>query len=335
MTTLHAFSRWTARLQGAVLLAACAAFAAPAPALAADTTLTVGVVGKGLSSAWAVYIGKNKGFFAEQGLQLDIMSAPSSSAVIQWLAAGSAMIGEAGLADPITAISKGAKISLLRGEIEAVPFAIQTKDTTKKMTDLRGKMVSIGGAADITRIYFEKTAEPAGLKKGEYEYVYGGSTPARYAALQSGAADAAVLLPPFFFKASPGFHTLVIIGDVVKDMPFTVLSANTAWGRAHKDEVKKFLAAMARSTDWFNDPANRKEAIDILVAESGGSANREDVEQTYDLFHKIKAYSRAGVITSQQISSLANPLKELGVIDQTDTALYLDPELSSLTAAFK
>ena len=40
---------------------------------------------------------------------------------------------------------------------------------------------------------------PTGLKEGDFDLVFQGATPARLAALQSGAADAAMLTSPFDF----------------------------------------------------------------------------------------------------------------------------------------
>jgi ABC-type nitrate/sulfonate/bicarbonate transport system substrate-binding protein len=334
MSALPFFARCVQRAAAWLAISGAAALipAAFAPA-AAQTTLTMGIVGKGQAVDWALYLGQKKGFFAEHGVKLDLMSAPSASAVIQWVTAGSTVLGASGMADPIVAIDKGAKIALLRTETEAAPYALQTRDSTKTIADLRGKTVSVGGNADITRVYFEKMAEPAGLKSGDYDLVYAGSTAARFAALQSGAADAAMLLPPFFFKPVPGFHTLVLVGDVVKDLPFTSYTVNAEWGRAHKEEVKGFLAGVARSIDWLLDPANREEAIAILIAESG--AERGDVEQIYDLYRKINAFSRAGVLDEKLIGRLAGALKALGKIDNADPARFLDPELSSLAAAYR
>src|SRR5215470_16545448 len=57
----------------------------------------------------------------------------------------------------------------------------------KSLAELKGKVISIGGAKDITRTYAERMLAPSGLKSGDYDYVYAGATTARAQALLSGA----------------------------------------------------------------------------------------------------------------------------------------------------
>ena len=75
------------------------------------------------------------------------------------------------------------------------------------MEDIKGKLVSVGGAKDITRIFVERMLEPNGVKPGEFDMTFAGATSARFAALQAGAVDAAILTPPFNFHAqTAGFQ---------------------------------------------------------------------------------------------------------------------------------
>jgi ABC-type nitrate/sulfonate/bicarbonate transport system substrate-binding protein len=318
---------------GAGSLLLCMSAFASAPSQAAET-LTMGMVGHGSSVDWPLYIGISKGFFAERGIKLDLVAAPSSASVQQWLASGSTMLGAGGLADPVRAIDKGAKVALLRVEAQIAPYALIAKPSIKNMAGLRGKTVSVGGSVDITRVYFERMAVPQGLKRGDYDLVYAGATSARYAAVESGAVDAAILNPPFIFKATGGKMTnLGLVADYVKDFPFTGYAVNADWGRAHKPELTNFLAAVARSIEWFYNDANRNEAIDILTAAS--ATDRADVAQTYDFFRKIDIYDRTGKIDQQSIGKLVVALKSLGDISDNNPARFIDPQLSHLAETAK
>jgi NitT/TauT family transport system substrate-binding protein len=61
---------------------ALAAILAIAPARAADTVI-VGTVGSASANLWPVFIGLNKGFFAEKDIKVDLVYIQSSAAVIQ------------------------------------------------------------------------------------------------------------------------------------------------------------------------------------------------------------------------------------------------------------
>jgi len=244
-------------------------------------------------------------------------------------------LGSGGLVDPLRAIDKGAKVALLRIEAQAAPYGLMAKPAIKTMAGLRGKTISIGGAKDITRMFLERMLAPHGVKPGEYDLVFAGATAARFAALHSGAVDAALLTSPFNFRAeAAGFTHLGLTVDYVKDFPFTGYVVNTEWGRKNKAKLLDFLAAVARSIDWFHREANRSEAIDILVGVS--KIERRDVELTYDFFRKIDIYDRKGTINDSAIGNLAKALKELGDLDgSAEVARFMDPELSRLAAQVK
>ena len=51
--------------------------------------------------------------------------------------------------------------------MQAPPYAILAKPAIKRITDLKGKVVSIGGVKDITRIYLERMLAPNGVKPAD------------------------------------------------------------------------------------------------------------------------------------------------------------------------
>src|ERR1700731_2650491 len=93
----------------ATLALAVAGMTVTAPARAADTVV-VGTVGSASANLWPVFIGLNKGFFAEQDVKVDLVYVQSSAQVIQQLTSGSLDITmSTGLVDPVRAIQKGSQ----------------------------------------------------------------------------------------------------------------------------------------------------------------------------------------------------------------------------------
>lgn len=316
------------------LLAVAALILGQMPAFAAETIL-MGTTGRGSAQQWPIFIAQKKGYFAEGSLTVDLVSAQSSSAIVQQLTAGSVNLASGGLADPLRAIDKGAPITLLRVETQIPPYSVYGKPGLKSLKDLKGKIISIGGVKDITRIYLERMMVPNGLKPTDYDLVFAGTAAARFAALASGAVDATILVPPFSFKAEgAGFSSLGALSDYVTDMPFTGYSANTAWAKSHKPALVAFLKGVAKGVDYFNDPANRTEAIDILVKESG--AERGDIEKSYDYYLKIKIFDRVGLVEGSQVKVLAEAMKSLGDLEgSTDVSRFVDPEIVELAKQVK
>jgi ABC-type nitrate/sulfonate/bicarbonate transport system substrate-binding protein len=314
---------------------ACAALATGmSPALAAET-LTMVTTGKGSAQQWPIFIAIAKGYMGENGVTLDLVGTSSTAAAMQQLAAGSADIASGGLTDPLRAIDKGAPISLLRVEAQVPPYTLWAKPTIKSVADLRGKLIIIGGTKDITRIYLERTLIPNGVKPGEFDMIFAGTTTARFAALSSGAVDAAILVPPLSFKAkSSGLSLVANVADYVGDLPFTGYAANTAWAKTHKALLLGFLTAMAKGVDWFYMDENRTDAIDILVNESGSS--REDVEMAYDYYRTLHIFDHKGLVEASSVGNLIKAMQDMGDLEGSlDVGRFIDPDITSLAAQVK
>ena len=296
----------------------CAAVFAFAPARAQnqaqDTlkdTVILSSVGSASANGWPTYVAIDKGFFAAEGMIPDIVFAQSNAAVIQQLAAGSVNVStNSGLVDPIRAIEKGAPLALLRVEMQAPPYSLLAKPGIKSIGELKGRMVSVGGAKDITRIFVERMLEPHGVKLGEFDMTFAGATSARFAALQAGAVDAAILTPPFNFHAqTAGFNNLGNAVDYV-DMPFSGMAVNTNWAKANRRLVEKLILVYDRSMAWLYTPSNRDEAIRILMKVS--SLKREEIDRAYDFLIGGKYFEPTGKIPAAKLGKLIEALKGLG-----------------------
>ncbi len=282
------------------------------PVARADDKLEVGLVGAISMTHWPLLIGLKKGYYAAEHVSLDLIHAQSSSGVLQQLAAGSidATISAA-LVEPIYAISKGAPIRLVRLEIQLPPYAIEAKAQYKKLEDLRGKTIMIDAPTGITKIYVERMLVPHHVEPSAVDYVYAGATVARFNALSSGAIDATILLPPFSLSAEEaGFSNLGLVADYAKDLPFTGAAVNTNWASKNPDALRHFLDAHNKSVQWFLDPNNRQESIDIMVEAS--KLNPEVIAKTYDFLRSRPYFEPTGQISKTKMGALIAAVGQLG-----------------------
>jgi NitT/TauT family transport system substrate-binding protein len=288
-----------------------AALVLPPTARAADN-VSIGTVGSASANLWPVFIGVKKGFFEAANLKIDVVYVQSSANLVQQLAAGSLdIVMSTGLVDPIRAIDQNAGISIVRFEAQAPPYALVSKPNIKKIGDLRGKVISVGGAKDITRIYVERMLAPHGIKPGEFDMVFAGATSARASALLAGAVDAAILLPPFNFQAEgQGFNNLGLTIEYAPELPFSGTVANKAWAGKNQALLQRILAAHSKSVEWFYDDKNRDEAIAILS--SASSLKPDDVAKSYDFFRKNGFIDRSGSISRKKMEALIEALTSLG-----------------------
>jgi ABC-type nitrate/sulfonate/bicarbonate transport system substrate-binding protein len=309
----------------AVALATLAA----APSRAADS-VTVGTVGSASANLWPVFISLDKGFFTEQNLKVDIVYVPSSAQVIQQLTSGSLDVTmSTGLVDPIRAIEKGSPIAIVRLEAQSPPYALVAKPSIKSYADLKGKVISVGGPKDITRIYVERMLAPSGVKPGEFDMVFAGATSARAQALLANAVDAAILLPPFNFQAvAQGFHELGLTVDFAPELPFSGTVVNLPWAKAHPDVMARVLAAHAKATAWFEDERNRAEAVRIMVEAS--KLKPDEVEKAYDFFRKGKFFEPTGKVSRKRLAALVDALVGLGDIPKIEVERLVLPGVTQM-----
>jgi NitT/TauT family transport system substrate-binding protein len=283
----------------------------PKSARAAER-VTLGSVGQASANLWPALIAIDKGFYAAEDLNVVIVYVQSSAALVQQVTAGSVGVSiSTGLADPLRAVGMGAPISIVRIEVQAPPYDLVAKPSIASLKELKGKVISLGGPKDITRIYVERMLEPNGVKPGEFDMVFAGATAARASALVAGAVDAAILLPAFNFQAeAKGFKSLGLTVDYVNDLPFSGTAVNNAWASANKTTLAKLLRAQNRSVEWFEDGKNRSEAVQILRKASGLAG--DDVEKAYDFFRNAHLFEPSGKVSRSKLANLAKAMESLG-----------------------
>jgi NitT/TauT family transport system substrate-binding protein len=286
---------------------------ATASASAADN-VSIGTVGSPSANLWPLFIGIEKGFYADENVKPDLIYIQSSAAVIQQLSAGSLdMSMSTGIVDPIRAIYQGASIAIACFEVQVPPYALLAKPDIKSLQDLKGKTISVGGPKDVTRLYVDRMLAAQGLKSGDYDYHYAGATTARAQALLSGAVDAAILLPPSNFQLEgQGYHNLGLALQYVPELAFSGTVVNKAWAARGAEVVKRVLAAQRKSTEYLYNPNNRTEVVNILVKVSGQKL--EDVDKSYDFFNRNNFFDRTGKISRAKMSALMDALVSLGDI---------------------
>jgi NitT/TauT family transport system substrate-binding protein len=291
----------------------CALANGGTPAQAAETVQT-GMIGAPNAVGWPWYIGIAKGFFADAGLKLDLVYVPTASGLVQQLAAGSLdIVADVGVVEPIHAVERGAPVALLRiiGQVPA--YELLAKPEITSIKELKGKTICIGGLIDINRVYLERIMAANGLHDGDYDITVIGNTAGRFAALKSGAADATMLAPPVsFFAEDAGFRNVALVLDYAGDLPFSATDVSLAYARSHRAALKSLLAALDRSVAWFNDPANREQAIDIMVREM--KSPRPPVARSYDFLRKIDYFAPNSDVSRARLQNLIKAMKALGDI---------------------
>jgi NitT/TauT family transport system substrate-binding protein len=316
--------------------AAASASAKPAASTAASSKpsaaanleqVTVGTPGASAFS-WPDYVAQAQGYFKQQGLDVNAVTTQTPSTTIKALIGGSINFGAASADAPISAIEEGAAITMVGQTVGNPAFSVITQPEIKTWADMKGATVAVSGPTDGAAVVFRLMASQKGLAaQKDYSFVSVGTTPARYAALQAKQAKAGILNQPVDFQAvADGFNQLDRSDKAIDHYAYFMLSAQKSWAEAHRDTVKRYLAALSKSIDWLYDPANKDAAIKLL--EDKAKTPADAATKTYGVYVEQspgKVLSKGAKIDVEGLKVYGQTMKDVGLIQgAVDPARWAD-----------
>jgi ABC-type nitrate/sulfonate/bicarbonate transport system substrate-binding protein len=277
----------------------------------AQTKIVTGMVAHG-PPQWPQYIATELGWFKQDNIELDFVTAGGGGA--QQLAAGALDICHSGYPDFARAALQGAPVKIIINDLVASPYAVFAKPSIKRIADLKGKLISIGGNNDITFIYIKPFLASAGLQTSDVDLIYAKAAGDRFSALAAGGIDATILNHPTYAKAvALGFSNLGDTKPYAPDIPFTVWAANMPWAEKNRAALTAFARNYKRGVRWLYEPANKQQAIDILL--KFARQDRKDIEEAYDYqIAKLRLYGLEGDVSDKTYEKMAEGLVEIGFI---------------------
>lgn len=106
-----------------------------------------------ISAAYTgIWVAREAGFFAKEGLEDQIIFIPSATQLAQVLVAGDVDIASLGGGPVMAASLSGADLKVIGNNVNKLIFSIHAKPEVKSLEDLRGKRIAVsrfGSSADI------------------------------------------------------------------------------------------------------------------------------------------------------------------------------------------
>jgi ABC-type nitrate/sulfonate/bicarbonate transport system substrate-binding protein len=296
--------------------------AAAGPARAADE-ITFGITSNTAFSL-AHYIATEKRYYAAENLKVDSIVAGAAVGVLQQLAAGSLNIAQAATDQSLRAIVRGAPIRIIAGAASKAPFRVVAARTVNGWSDLKGKTISVGGLTDVTLYFLRVMARQNGLADRDYDLLYGGATPNRFAQLASGAVAAAVLTNPVDFAAlEQGYIDLGSVPQYLPNWAQNNIITDTRWAQRHRSEVVAFLRARLKATNYIYEPANRDDVIAALVKYT--RTTPRIAAATYDLYISQQVIAHGAALSEDGIKANFDALVALGdLTERPPLANFID-----------
>jgi NitT/TauT family transport system substrate-binding protein len=249
-------------------------------AIAAEMKIRVGS-SPVLSSA-GIYLAEAKGYFKDQGLNVEITDVANSGAPMTLLLAkGELEVGAGNLTSGLfTAIASGQGVKLVadKGHAEKnrdyIALIVRRDHVDsgryKSLKDLKGFKVGLTALDGVSQqIVMDKFLRRAGLTEKDVEYVKL-SYAEMNAALKTKSLDATIQLEPFVARAELGGFAARIAGstEVHPEQQSAALMYSPSFMKNRREEATKFMAAYLKGVRLYNkslkDPAAKKEVRAIL-----------------------------------------------------------------------
>jgi len=245
-----------------VLCLALAGFAfAPAHSFADASKILVSAPSKSLTWFPAA-LAKEKGFFKDEGLDVDFVIMNPRLA-LQAVIAGDVAYTTA-LGSTIRAALRGIPLRVVLTICEKPHFALIAKPGITSVDKLKGKILGIssfGASSDtMARAVLNKYKLSPG-QDGKILAVVGGLN--RLAALKSGAIDATLIEAPYnIMLEQEGFSRILFVGDIV---PSPIAGFGATVERVHKQtgEIRRLVRATLRATQFAK--SNREETVKSIA----------------------------------------------------------------------
>lgn len=248
-----------------------------------------------VSMTWfPVKVAVEKGFFRSEGLEPQLIQMNGNVATI------ALANGHVDFSLNISPVLNGAMQGLgtkLVAALNSRPFfSLVVRPEINSAADLKGKVFAVSSFGNTQAILTEKHLQHLGLKKGEYQLLAMGATPARVAAMEKNIAQGSLMpLPTNVQMENRGFRLLGNTAEFVTH-PIAGLGVHEDSIRKDPDMIKRVVRATLRSLQLLQ--TSPKETVKILM--DWTRANEKDALRSLELAKP--GFSKNGLLTDDDLS---------------------------------
>jgi ABC-type nitrate/sulfonate/bicarbonate transport system substrate-binding protein len=211
------------------------------------------------------------GYFATEGLEVDVTATANSTDQMRGLSQGKFEIVSTAF-DNVLAWSgkEGAEIIAIAQISDKTVLPVFVRPEIKDWSDLKGRKLAADAVDTAFALVLRRILLAHGLDmtKGDYELIALGATGARLESMIKGETFAGVLNTPFDIKAlDAGMRRIGDSKEVLPDYPNTVLATSRDWAQKNRETLVGYLRAWLKGMAWVKDSANREAAIKMVGAE--------------------------------------------------------------------
>ena len=272
-----------------------------------------------------LWIAHHAGFFAREGLSVELVLIEAIDEVTRRLAAGELQLALDVTENVILNAEQGGRLEILGGNVNRLPFSFIARPHIKSWQDLRGARIGVSSIHAGSSSLVMKLLAAHGLRyPQDYTLLAVGPILSRWKMLQSGEIDAGLQGAPLNYIAlDTGFIDLGNPRGQFPDFQFTSLDADADWAKNNGDTAVAFLRAWLAAHRWFYE--NKAGATEIAVKETG--VERRYAERAWDEYVRDEIFprdGRASVAAVQALLDVSSLIRNLPGRSRTRAEQYIN-----------
>ena len=213
----------------------------------------------------ALYTAVHRGFFKDEGIDLEIIFMPAN------LASTAVLNGDVDYNGAVTgtigAAVQGRPMKVLLFTVSKPLLFLIGQKNIKDVKQLRGKKIAGSSPGGSATLLANQALKQIGLEPGKDVSVLqmSGNAASRYAVLESGVVEASLLsVPENIIALEKGYNELLFLGDVV-EFPQNGFGTSEKRIRESPDEVYRMVRATLRGLQFVWDKNNQEAVTSILM----------------------------------------------------------------------
>ena len=228
----------------------------------------------------ALYTAVHRGFFKDEGLDLEIVFMPAN------LASTAVLNGDVDYNGAVTgtigAAVQGRPMKVMLFTVAKPLLFLVGQKNIKDVKQLKGKKIAGSSPGGSATLLANQALKQIGLEPGKDVSVLqmSGSAASRYAVLESGVVEASLLsVPENIIAIEKGYNELLFLGDVI-EFPQNGFGASEKKIRENPDEIYRMVRATLRGLQFIWDKNNSEAVTNILMKQWKVSDRRMAAEMS-------------------------------------------------------
>ncbi len=228
-------------------------------------------------NASGIYVAQDKGFFAQEGLQVEISDTPNSIYLMTGLIDGTYQMAQASIDNFFAYQSGQSPVSLdQKPELRVVlggttmRLDLVVSQDINSYEDIKGEMLGVDAASTGWAFVLREMLKRGGLSTNDYGFIETGNTAKRVDALIAGEYKATLLVGNYINQAyAAGFKKLDDNLSRLGAYQGSSIGLNQKWAENNRESVVAFIRAYVRAMDVIKDENQRDAVVEIVTRHTG------------------------------------------------------------------